>query len=75
MISTISQSGLLGVQRGLQRVTDAASNIATADRGINLANLATNSVELKLGEQQVAASAMALKVDDQLRGTLLNIKV
>lgn len=72
---TISQSGLLGIQRGLQRVTDAASNIATADRDINIADLAANKVELKLSEQQVAVSVMALKVDDQLRGTLLNIKV
>ncbi len=75
MMPTISQSGLLGIQRGLQRVTDAASNIATADRDINIADLAANKVELKLSEQQVAASVMALKVDDQLRGTLFNIKV
>lgn len=75
MMPTISQSGLLGIQRGLQRVTDAASNIATADRDINIADLAANKVELKLSEQQVAVSVMALKVDDQLRGTLLNIKV
>ena len=75
MIPSISQSGLMGIQRGLQQVTDAASNIATSVGDINAADLASNIVELKLGEQQVEASAMAIKVEDQVRGTLLDIKV
>ena len=75
MISSLSQSALTGIQRGLQQTTDAASNIATADRDIDVGDLAANIVDLKLGQQQVEASAMALKVDDQLRGTLLDIKV
>jgi hypothetical protein len=75
MIPTLSQSGLTGIQRGLQQVTNAASNIATADRNINVTDLATSIVELKQGQQQVEASTMALKVEDQLRGSLLDIRV
>ena len=75
MIPTLSQSALTGIQRGLQQVTNAASNIATADRGINLPDLATSAVDLKLGQQQVEAAAKALKVDDQLRGSLIDIRV
>ena len=75
MIPTISQSGLAGIQRGMQQITDAASHIATAVGDIDAADLATNIAELKIGEQQVEASAMAIKIDDQLRGTLLDIKV
>ena len=73
MISSISQSGLTGIQRGLQQVPDAASNIATAVNDIDAANLATNMVDLKIAEQQVEASAKVLKADDQLKGTILDI--
>ncbi len=75
MISSISQSAVTGIQRGLQQTTNAASNIATADRDIDVADLATSIVDLKLGRQQVEASAMVLKVDDQLRGSILDIRV
>lgn len=75
MIPSISQSGLTGIQRGLQQVTDAANSIVTADRDINVADLAMNTVELIQGEKQVEVSAMSLRVDDQLKGTLLDIKV
>lgn len=75
MIPSISQSGLTGIQRGLQQVANAANNIATADSDINVTDLATNTVELKQGEKLVEVSAMILKVDDQLKGTLLDIKV
>ena len=75
MIPTLSQSALTGIQRGLQQATDAASNIATADRSLDVGDLATNLVDLKLAKQQVEASAKALKVDDQLRGSLLDIRV
>lgn len=75
MIPSISQSGLTGIQRGLQQVTDAASNITTAVDDIDVADLATNLVDLKLGKQQVEVSAKVIQVEDQLRGTLLDIKV
>lgn len=75
MISSVSQSAVTGIQRGLQQVTNAASNIATADRDIGLAELATSVVDLKLGQQQVEASAKVLQVDDQLKGSLLDILV
>ena len=75
MIPSISQSGLTGIQRGLQQVTDAASNIAMAVNDIDAADLATNLVELKIGKQQVEASAKVIQVDDQIRGTLLDIQV
>ena len=73
MISSISQSGLTGIQRGLQQATDAANNIATAVNDIDAADLATNMVDLKIAEQQVEASAKVLKADDQLKGTILDI--
>jgi len=75
MISSLSQSAVTGIQRGLQQATDAASKIASADRGIDLADLATSLVDLKLGQQQVEASAKVLQVEDQLRGSLLDIRV
>ncbi len=75
MISSVSQSALTGIQRGLQQTTAAASKIATADRSIDVADLATSLVDLKLGQQQVEASAKVLKVDDQLKGALLDIRV
>ncbi len=75
MISSLSQSAVTGIQRGLQQTTDAASKIATADRDIGLADLATSIVDLKLGQQQVEASAKVVKVDDRIRGSLLDIRV
>jgi flagellar hook protein FlgE len=75
MVTSLSQSALTGIQRGLQQVTDAASEIATADRTIDVGDLASSLVDLKMGQQQVEASAKVVKVDDQLRGTLLDIKV
>ena len=75
MIPTLSQSALTGIQRGLQQVTNAASNIATPNRVIEPADLATSLVDLKLGQLQVEASAKTLKVEDQLKGSLLDIRV
>jgi len=73
MISSLSQSAVTGIQRGLQQATNAASNIATANRDISLPDLAENIVDLKLGQKQVEASAKVLQTDDQLRGSLLDI--
>ncbi len=75
MVPSISQSAVTGIQRGLQQVTNAASNIATANRNIDPADLATSIVDLKLGQLQVEASANILKVDDQLKGSLLDTRV
>lgn len=75
MIPTLSQSAVTGIQRGLQLATNAASNIATSNRDIGLADLATNIVDLKLGQLQVEASAKVLQVEDQLKGSLLDIRV
>lgn len=74
MISSISTSAVTGIQRGLQQTTEAASKIAIADRDIDLGNLTENMVDLKMGQRQVEVSAMVIKVDDQLRGTILDIK-
>lgn len=74
MISALSNSALTGIQRGLQQTTNAASNIATANRDIAPEDLATSLTDLKLGQHQVEASAKVLKVVDQLRGSLLDIK-
>jgi len=73
MISSLSQSAVTGIQRGLQQATNAASNIATANRDISLPDLADFIVDLKLGQKQVEASAKVLQTDDQLRGSLLDI--
>lgn len=75
MISSLSQSAVTGIQRGLQMATNAASNIATSKRTIEPADLASNMVNLKLAQQQVEASAKAIQVEDQLRGSLLDIRV
>ena len=75
MIPSLSQSSVTGIQRGLQQATNAASNIATANRNIDPADLATSIVNLKLGQLQVEASAKLLKVDDQLKGSLFDTRV
>lgn len=75
MIPSLSQSAVTGIQRGLEQMTNAASNIATTNRDIGSADLATSIADLKLSQQQVEASAKVLQVDDQLKGSLLNIRV
>jgi len=72
---SISQSAVTGIQRGLQQVTNAASNIATPNRNIEPADLVTSIVDLKLGKLQVEASAKVLQVEDQLKGNLLDTRV
>jgi len=74
MIPTLSQSAVSGIQRGLQLTTNAASNIATANRDIAPADLATSIADLKLGQLQVEASAKVLQVEDQLKGSLLDTR-
>ena len=74
MIPSISQTGLTGIQRGMQQVTDAASKIATADRTIDVPELTTNLIDLKLGKQQVEVSAKVVQVDAELKGAIIDIK-
>tara|TARA_R110000782_G_scaffold270383_2_gene370681 strand:- start:1109 stop:1336 length:228 start_codon:yes stop_codon:yes gene_type:complete len=75
MIPALSQSAVTGIQRGLQQTTNAANNIATANGNIDPTDLAMNIADLKLGQLQVEASAKALQVEDQLKGSLLDIRV
>lgn len=75
MNPTLYQSAVTGIQRGLQQMTNAASNIATPNRVVDPADLATSIVDLKLGQLQVEASAKVLQAEDQLKGSLLDIRV
>ena len=75
MISALSHSALTGIQRGLQQTTSAASDIATANGDFEPADFAKSMVDMKLAQRQIEASARALQVEDQLRGSLLDIRV
>ena len=77
MIPSVSQSALTGIQRGLQQTTNAASNIASvanANGETGPAELVSQVSDLKLGQRQVEVSAKVLQVEDEIRGSLLDIR-
>ncbi|MFT6123480.1 MAG: hypothetical protein ACJASG_002014 [Oleiphilaceae bacterium] len=74
-ISSIQQTGLEGIQRGLQGIEKSASEIVRADLTDNAAGFASfvePIVDLKLYERSIEASAKVVKVADEVLGTLLD---
>lgn len=73
-ISTTLQTGVQGVQQGIQGMEKAAGQIAQAATGEagSVGELAAPLVELKLYEQSVEASAKVVKTADEVLGTLLD---
>jgi len=74
-LSTIQQTGLEGIQRGLQGVEKSASEIVKAgvtDGSSGSAGFVEPIMELKLYERSIEASAKVVKVADEVLGTLLD---
>lgn len=69
-------SGLAGIQKGLNGIQKTASQIASKDamEASNPKDLAASMVDLKVYTHQVDASAQVVKITDQVLGTLLDIK-
>ena len=75
--STLSV-GLQGLQNGIGIANKAAADIATAGvegAGLNVSDLATSLVDIKVGEQLAKASAAVIKSADETLGALIDIRV
>ena len=76
-IESAFNNGLLGIQRGLGQTQKSANEIAGAavrkDTTVNDVSRAV--VDLRQAEQQVQASAQVVKTANELRGSLIDIKV
>lgn len=71
-VSSLLSTGVHGIQAGLSRANQAASDIAHFGSEVN--DLATPLVDLKLSELTVKASAAVIKAADETVGTLIDIK-
>ena len=75
-VNTTLQTGLQGVQRGLEGVEKAASEITRVgtleDAARSTRDVIEPMVDLKLYERSVEASAQVVKVADEVLGTLLD---
>ncbi len=70
--------GLQGLQNGIGIANKAAAEIASAGvegAGLNVADLATSLVDMKVGEQLAKASAAVIKSADETLGALIDIRV
>ncbi len=89
MVDSVMSTGLQGVQHGLDTARQGAQGIVSATTNTSASSdpaltqapepgVSTDLVEavvsLKLGEQQVEASAAVIKTADEILGTLINIK-
>lgn len=77
-LSSIQQTGLEGIQRGVQGIEKSASEIVkagTSDNASGAANFIEPIMELNLYERSVEASAQVVKVADEVLGTLLDTVV
>ena len=81
MIDSILSVGSQGIQNGLNTARQAAEDIATAtttpvaetsDQSLTT-DITEAAVELKLGEQQVQASAAVVRTADDVLGALLDV--
>ncbi len=71
-------AGLAGVQRGEQKVTQAAQDVvsATTDRPVSqTSDIARPLAEQQEGRRQVEASAKVVEAAQQTLGSLIDIKV
>ncbi|WP_297526770.1 hypothetical protein [Thiohalobacter sp.] len=75
-IDNAAQIGLLGIQRGMAKATQHASEIASAGlaENPNPVALVEPLVGIKAAELQVKASAEVIKAVDDMIGTLFDDK-
>jgi hypothetical protein len=76
-VSTIPafQSGLAGVQSGLQQLNKNAADIASLSQPDSDVNLTSTLVSNLSARQQVEASLKVIEASNATVGTLLDIKV
>jgi len=76
--------GLQGLQNGIGIANKAAAAIASTTGGasagiegasLNVADLATSLVDMKVGEQLAKASAAVIRSADETLGALIDIRV
>ncbi len=77
MINSLNNTALAGIQNGLGKLQENASQIASTSGmdGTGTNSLVESLVDLKANVQQVSASMKVLKVSDELMGTILDVKV
>ncbi|MBL4827612.1 MAG: flagellar biosynthesis protein FlgE [Spongiibacteraceae bacterium] len=80
-INSILTTGIQGVKNGIETTQTAAQTIARStlpnaveDSSNGLDTLTDAVVDLKVGENQVKASAAVIKTADEILGTLLDTK-
>lgn len=75
-LTTATQTGLQGVQNGLRKVEQAATDIARNGtlEETDAVQLAESVVDLKQGEIQVKAAAAVIETENEVLGTLLDTK-
>lgn len=77
MISTIPafQSGLNGIQKGLQSLDNNAAKIASADTFQSGADVTEPLVNMLSDKLQVQASAKVIETSNAMLGSIIDIKV
>lgn len=71
-IGGVLQTGIQGVQNGVQGMERAASEIVSATTKSGASDIVEPVMDLKLYELSVEASAQVVKTADELLGTLLD---
>ncbi len=75
MIESILQSGIQGIQGGLDQFGRASHSIATANsnsNGINAKDLTTDLVNVKQAQLSIQSSVAVIKIADENIGTVLD---
>lgn len=75
VIKPALQTGLEGIQRGVDNLRRDAQAIASANQPDSTGDLTGPLVNLKLDQLQVEVSVEVVKTLDETLGTLLDIKV
>lgn len=76
-MTTISayQSGLTGIQKGIQSLNQNAAKIASANTSEAATDITTPIVGMIRDKHQIEASAKVIEASNSMLGTLLDIKV
>lgn len=76
-ISSILNSGLQGINSGLDNLRKDAQAIASAttQRDENTSDIADSLVDMNINQRNTEASVKVVKAADEVLGTLLDIKV
>lgn len=73
-IGSISSQGLSGLQNSQRQVSQNAANIASKDTLEGKSDVSQDLIEMKDAGHTFDASAKVVKTEDQMMGTLLDIK-